>query len=244
MILLLVILIVFFHYIFRIYKVSKKVRYIQNLNKQRYIFLNMFITFLSKFFLFRFLFKFNFFKNTFSNIKNRVKKLNYKLLKNNVANYFGIKEYVITRYFLSFIFFLTLSLFSGNFLLSTFVYFFVFYLPDIILLSSRHMLRLIIKKEFSNFVQNIILLLSSDFSLYDSLKFSLSILQNGALKNEIDKIIYNYKAYNFNMQKAWLSVSSNFKFYEFNMFLSMLIQGQKDGKTIEYLRNLIKLLKK
>ena len=72
-------------------------------------------------------------------------------------------------------------------------------------------------------------------TLYDSLKSSINVINYNRLKNEYSRFIDNYMMYNFDILKAISIFSSKFKSYEFNMFLSLLSQGEKEGNLIQIL---------
>ena len=96
--------------------------------------------------------------------------------------------------------------------------------------------------DISNIVQNIVLSLSANMLLYDSLKNSVDNIENKRFKKEYSIFVNNYRMYNFNIVKAVDEFSQKFSFYEFNMFLSLLIQGEKEGNLLELLESFIENL--
>ncbi|MEG0872748.1 MAG: hypothetical protein RSD14_01295 [Clostridia bacterium] len=70
-------------------------------------------------------------------------------------------------------------------------------------------------------------------SVYESLKLSVTPISHKRFKIEFEKFVNNYMMYNFNILKAVEEFETKFNSYEFNMFLSILIQGEKEGNMLE-----------
>ena len=175
------------------------------------------------------------------NKSNLNKTINYftkiQSLINNLGNPYGLnlKKYIIIKYFLSIALFIIMYINSKNFIISILLFLSIFLLPDILISIYSKNESIIIINEISNIVQNIIISLSANMTLYDSLKSSINVINYNRLKNEYSRFIDNYMMYNFDILKAISIFSSKFKSYEFNMFLSLLSQGEKEGNLIQIL---------
>ena len=166
------------------------------------------------------------------NKSNLNKTINYftkiQSLINNLGNPYGLnlKKYIIIKYFLSIALFIIMYINSKNFIISILLFLSIFLLPDILISIYSKNESIIIINEISNIVQNIIISLSANMTLYDSLKSSINVINYNRLKNEYSRFIDNYMMYNFDILKAISIFSSKFKSYEFNMFLSLLSLGE------------------
>lgn len=124
---------------------------------------------------------------------------------------------------------------SKNLVPSVILFLSLFFLPNILLYFYSKNESMIIIDEVSNIVQSIILSLSVNMTLYDSLKNSLNVISYSRFKEEYSRFIENYMMYNFNIFKAIEIFSTKFKSIEFDMFLSLLAQGEKEGNVIQLL---------
>ena len=124
---------------------------------------------------------------------------------------------------------------SKNIILSIILFLCLFFLPNILIYFYSKNESIIIINEISNIVQNIILSLSANMTLYDSLKNSINVISYNRFKEEYSKFVENYMMYNFNILKAIEIFSTRFKSFEFDMFLSLLSQGEKEGNMTEIL---------
>jgi Flp pilus assembly protein TadB len=178
--------------------------------------------------------KFNsYIKKTF--FKKYLYKTQEKLL--NLGNPFGftVRRYFVFKYLIStFVFFIIFFRTSNIFI--SILYFLIFYkLPDILVLTYKKQENIKIINDISNIVQSVILSLSANMSLYESLKLSLENISYKRFKLEYENFVNDYIMYNFNILKAINEFENKFNSYEFNMFLSILIQGEKEGKLLENL---------
>lgn len=162
----------------------------------------------------------------------------------NAGNPYGItaKNYIIIKYFLSIILSIFAFVNTSNFFVSLCLFIFIYFLPNILVELALKTESIKIINDISNTVQNIVLSLSANMSLYASLKNCIESIENKRFKLEYRRFVNNYKIYNFNITKAVAEFSEKFSFYEFNMFLSLLIQGEKEGNVLELLDNFINTL--
>lgn len=160
-----------------------------------------------------------------------------KLLNLNNPYGINITKYIIIKYFLSLILFVILFYNSRNILISIILFFIMFFLPDFLVYLFKKNESIMLVNEISNIVQNIILSLSSNMSLYDSLYSSINVIKYERFKTEFNDFLNRYKMYNYNILKAVNNFENKFNSYEFNMFLSILVECEKEGNYIELLEN-------
>ncbi len=89
--------------------------------------------------------------------------------------------------------------------------------------------------DISNIVNSLILSLSANVPFHESLKISINSIRYIRFKEEYKKFVDNYIVYNFDMIKAVEDFQNKFNSYEFKMFLSILIDCEKDGNLLENL---------
>ncbi len=172
--------------------------------------------------------------NVLSKYFNNIEKKLFDL-----GNPYGlnVKKYIFIKYFLSIFLFLYIIFKYNNLLSALFVLFLFILLPNILIRLYKKEENTKIISEISNIVQSLILSLSAGLSLYNALKISINSIKYPRLKKEYTKFVDNYMLYNFNINKSTQEFSSKFDSYEFNMFLSILIQSQNQNSIIEILEN-------
>lgn len=172
--------------------------------------------------------------NVLSKYFNNIEKRLFDL-----GNPYGlnVKKYIFIKYFLSIFLFLYIVFKYNNLLSSLFVLFLFILLPNILIKLYKKEESTKIISEISNIVQSLILSLSAGLSLYNALKISINSIKYPRLKKEYTKFVDNYMLYNFNINKSIQEFSSKFDSYEFNMFLSILVQSQNQNSIIEVLEN-------
>ena len=181
--------------------------------------------------------------NNSSKIYNSLKLNSYlNKIKNrldNIGNPYGLnlKKYISIKYFISIVVFIAMYINSKNIILSILLFCIMFFLPNILIFMHLKNESFIINSEISNIVQNIILSLSAKMTFYDSLKTAKNWINYNRLQKEYSNFIENYMMYNFNIFKAISIFSKKFNSYEFNTFLSLLLQGEKEGNMLEVLEN-------
>lgn len=184
----------------------------------------------------------NLFKERFYFLRNYLSKI-FQYLSNSGYPYgLTVKRYIIIKYILSVILFIISIINTSNIFISLIVLLILYFLPNILVELSLKAESIKIINDISNIVQNIVLSLSANMLLYDSLKNSVDNIENKRFKKEYSIFVNNYRMYNFNIIKAVDEFSQKFSFYEFNMFLSLLIQGEKEGNLLELLESFIENL--
>lgn len=162
----------------------------------------------------------------------------------NLANPYGLKfsYYLILKYVLAPLLSVILFLQSHQIMSAILLLLFLYVLPDLMIRSYIKTENIQLIHEISNIVQNIILSLSANMSLYESLKCSLAVVTYPRFKDRYEVFIQEYRMYHFNMAKAISSFETCFPCYEFHLFLSLLLQGEREGNTLALLENLTQSL--
>ena len=168
-------------------------------------------------------------------IESNISKIENEL--NNLGNPYGIdiKKYIIIKYFLSVVLSVIMYINSKNIFVSVFMFVSFFMLPNLIIKLFKKNESVIVVEDISNIVQNIVLSLSANMTLYDSLKNSINSINYKRLKVEYSQFVQNYLMYNFNIYKAISIFENKFNSILFDSFLSLLAQGEKEGNLIEIL---------
>ena len=122
-----------------------------------------------------------------------------------------------------------------NVLLSILVFLLFYFLPDIIIKSFINSENYKLINQISSIVQSLILSLSSNMSLQNSLKISVDSIDYKRLRIEYENFINKYYMYNFNMSMALSEFKDKFKSSQMSMFLSILEECEKEGRIVENL---------
>lgn len=146
---------------------------------------------------------------------------------------FNLSRYILIKYVISTFLFICLCLRSKNILLSLTIFIVMFFLPNWFIrnFSKNESLKLI--NEISNIVQSLILSLSTSMPLKEALKISVNVIKYDRLKRAYEKFVNDYIMYNLNMKKGIEEFSKKFNSYEFNMFIAILSDLDKEASMIE-----------
>ena len=142
-------------------------------------------------------------------------------------------RYVIIKYLLSFFIFICLLLRSQNITLSFVFFVLLFFLPNYLIYSYSKGENLKLISQISNIVQSLIISLSASVPLKEALKISVNVVKYDRFKKAYEKFINDYIMYNLNMRMAVENFSKKFNSYEFNMFISILSDLDKEGNMVE-----------
>lgn len=112
----------------------------------------------------------------------------------------------------------------------------MFFLPNILICSFIKKENMNLIHEISNIVQSLELSLSANIPIYKSLAISANVIKYKRFKNSYIKFIEDYKMYNLNMERCLEGFRKKFNSYEFNMFLAMLSDIEKEGYIEEGLK--------
>lgn len=154
----------------------------------------------------------------------------------------NISTYIFIKYFISILLFVILLYNSRNVVISAVMFFIIFFLQDVLIYFYKRNESNKLISEISNVVQNIILSLSANMSLYNSLLSSINVIKYNRFKLEFIDFINKYKMYNYSILESVNGFEKKFDTYEFDMFLSILVECEKEGNYIELLENFNKTL--
>jgi len=194
------------------------VSYLSIIKKSKYINSNRFT---SNAILSKILENKNFISVYLNNVNNKIVSL---------ENPYGLTlgRYILIKYFISIMFFIVIYFRSENVFLSSILFFILFFIPNILISSFKRKENLIIIGEISNIVQSLILSLEASMNIHQALEVSYSSLKYKRFKENYKKFVDNYMLYNLNTSRAVEDFSKKFNSYEFNMFISILLDSNKN----------------
>lgn len=144
-------------------------------------------------------------------------------------------KFKLIKYIVSPLIFILIAYRTHNIVLSL-IYFLIFFsIPNFIIYVYVKNESLKIINDISEVSNNLKLALSCNIPLYESLKYVKDNIEYKRFKESFNIFINDYLMYNFNMIKATDNFKLKFNSYEFNMFLNIILQGEKEGKMIESL---------
>ena len=148
----------------------------------------------------------------------------------SLDNPYGInlKKYLFIKYFLSLLFFLVFYFRTSNLFLSLTLFFIIFFIPDFLIISYIRKENLILIGEISNIVQSLILSLSTNMTLNQALQISVNSLRYDRFKQNYKKFVDDYSLFNLNLKRSLEDFKIKFNSYEFNMFVGVLLDSEKN----------------
>lgn len=177
------------------------------------------------------------FYNKSSKLNSYFNKIETKLYNLGYPYRLNLKLYLVIKYLLSTFLFLYIIFRYNNFFIAILILILFMIFPDVLIqLYKKNEGKLIIN-EISNIVQSLILSLSAGLPLYDALKTSSISVRYPRLKREYTIFLENYILYNFDIDKSVNEFSKKFDSYEFNMFLSILLDSKLQNNLLEILEN-------
>ncbi len=144
-------------------------------------------------------------------------------------------KYKLIKYVISPILFILMFYRTHNIFLSLVYFFILFYIPNFIIYIYVKNESLKIINDISEISNGLKLALSSNIPLYESLTYVKDNIEYKRFRDNFDIFINDYLMYNFSMIKATDNFKLKFNSYEFNMFLNILLQGEKEGKMVQSL---------
>lgn len=148
----------------------------------------------------------------------------------SLDNPYGInfKKYLFIKYVLSVLFFLVFYFRTSNLFLSLTLFFIIFFIPDFLIISYIRKENLILIGEISNIVQSLILSLSTNMTLNQALQISVNSLRYDRFKQNYKKFVDDYSLFNLNLKRSLEDFKIKFNSYEFNMFVGVLLDSEKN----------------
>ncbi|MDD2376863.1 MAG: hypothetical protein PHD15_05520 [Clostridia bacterium] len=156
---------------------------------------------------------------------------------NNLGNPYGISllKFNLIKYIISPLVFILVAFRSHNIVLSLIYSLCFFYIPNFLIYIYTKNESVKIINDISEVSNNLKLALSCNIPLHESLKYVKDNIEYARFKEGFNIFINDYLLYNFNMIKAIDNFKLKFNSYEFNMFLNIILQGDREGKIIESL---------
>lgn len=146
-----------------------------------------------------------------------------------------VKRYILIKYIISIFIFILCFIRKVNFFYSICIFLIIFFIPDILIKLYKKSENTKVINQISNLVQNQILLLSSGMNFFESLKSSADSIYASRFKKEYLKFIDNYQLFNYNIKRSIYEFEDKFTCFEFKMYLSILMQSEKEGNLLESL---------
>ena len=140
----------------------------------------------------------------------------------------NLKKYLFIKYVLSILFFLVFYFRTSNLFLSLTLFFVIFFIPDFLIISYIRKENLILIGEISNIVQSLILSLSTNMTLNQALQISVNSLRYDRFKQNYKKFVDDYSLFNLNLKRSLEDFKIKFNSYEFNMFIGVLLDSEKN----------------
>lgn len=148
----------------------------------------------------------------------------------SLDNPYGLnfKKYLFIKYVLSILCFLVFYFRTNNLFLSLTLFFIIFFIPDFLIISYIRKENLILIGEISNIVQSLILSLSTNMTLNQALQISVNSLRYDRFKQNYKKFVDDYSLFNLNLKRSLEDFKIKFNSYEFNMFVGVLLDSEKN----------------
>lgn len=168
-------------------------------------------------------------------INSYINKIELKLFNLGYPYNLNTKKYIVSKYVLSTIVFFIAILNYGSIKIPLIIFLIIFFTPNYLLYNYYKNESNILINEIKNVTNSIILSLSAYGTLENSLNMAKATIEYTRFSREFEKFIYEYKMYGYNIKQAAISLEKKFKSYELSLFLSTLIQGDKEGSLQESL---------
>lgn len=166
-------------------------------------------------------------------VNNYLNKIESKLFNLGFPYKLNLKKYLFIKYILSSIVFLIAYINYNNFKVPCILFFVIFFTPNYLIYSYKNKEKCLLINELKNITNNLILYLSSYTSLKDSLNLIKPTIKNKRLyvAYEIFLKEYNMNGYKLNLPSR--NLEAKFESYELSLFLTSLIQGDKEGNILD-----------
>lgn len=162
-----------------------------------------------------------------------VNKIESKLFNLGYPYKLTTKRYLIIKYLLSIVVFLLAYLNYYSLKIPCILSVIIYLIPDFLVLSYIKKEKYVLINEIRKIVNSLILCLSSYATLKDSLKLSCNNINYKRLKNEYEFFVREYEMNGYKLKPPSKRLENKFSSYELAMFLSTLIQGEKEGSLLE-----------
>ena len=169
-----------------------------------------------------------FLRNYLFKIQDVLSKLDYPYI-------LTFKNYLIIKYILSVLCFSISIINKNSIFISIIISCLLFYIPNLIISIYKKNEKILIIKELRFIVNAINISLSASLSLEDAIKSSVNVITYKRLKNAYERFIIDYRISSYNIRKSVNLLKEKFNYYELELFVSTLINGEREGNIIESL---------
>jgi len=173
---------------------------------------------------------FSYKRNYTSKYVNRVES---KLFNLGFPYKLNAKRYLFIKYIFSIVLFIFAYLNYTNLKIPCILLITVFFVPDYLVYNHIKKEKYILINELKVIVNSLILCLSSHTTLEQALKQSLTGVKYTRLKSNYEVFVKEYEMNGYKLQSPARALENKFKTYELTLFLSTLIQGEKEGNLLE-----------
>ena len=174
--------------------------------------------------------------NFLSSKENFLSKQGYPLKLNAISYYF-------TKLFLTFLLFVSGTVNYNSLILGIFLGALGFFCLDIYIFLYAKNRNTEICVDLVNVVDSIVLQMSAELSLKDSLKYQYQNCKNEDFRKAILEFSTEYQFSELNIEKSLKELKNKFDILELNMFCNSLKEYNKVGNIIDVLENLSETLK-
>lgn len=164
-----------------------------------------------------------------------VSKVESKLFNLGYPYKLTTKRYLFIKYILSIVFFIISYLNYNNLKIPVAVGVVIYFIPDYLIHSYIKKEKYILISEMRNIVNSIILCLSSYTTLKESFKLSVNSVKYKRFRHAYERFIKEYEMNGYKLKAPSEKLKKQFNTYELILFLSTLMQGEKEGNLLESL---------
>ena len=136
--------------------------------------------------------------------------------------------------------FIILFVFQHRIVLSIIIFLLIFFIPEILIQNSKRKEKKHIFKDLLTLINNLELSLTSNLTIYDSLKFSTSNLKYHRLKTKLENILDEFILYGYSLNRVKGVIDEVFNIEELNLVFSILNESTDIQNTV----NLLEILRK
>lgn len=160
-------------------------------------------------------------------------KLESKLLNLNYPYGLTKKRYLIIKYFFPIIIFLISFVNYKTLKVPMILSLFIFFIPDYLVQSFIKKEKYILISELDGVVSSLILSLTAFSTLSQALEIAGKNIKYKRLKNAYDIFVKTYIMNGYVLKRPAETLKNKFNSYELTLFLTTLLQGEKEGELID-----------
>ena len=166
-------------------------------------------------------------------VNNYLNKIEGKLFNLGFPYKLNLKKCLFIKYILSSLVFLIAYINYNSLKVPCVLYFVIFFIPNYLIYSYKNKEKYLLINELKNITNNLILYLSSYTSLKDSLNLIKPTIKNKRLYLAYDMFLKEYNMNGYKLSLPSRNLESKFESYELSLFLTSIIQGDKEGNVLD-----------